>query len=85
MGASLPPKETTATTKERPNLLLEVKTKTNYGLKMMARKFRKYGQIERILMHLQKIMEMCSKDVEGMLKTFLDPHKTIERESIQLR
>ena len=29
-GAGIPPKETTATAKERPNLLVEVKTKTYY-------------------------------------------------------
>ena len=52
-GASFSPKETTATEKERPNLLMEVKNKTYYGLKTMARKFLKYGQVERTLMHIQ--------------------------------
>ena len=45
--------ETKPTTKEKPKLLVEVKAKTYYGLKAMARKFRKYGQVERNLMHLQ--------------------------------
>ena len=36
-----PPKETTETVKERPSLLVEVKTKTYYDLKTMARKFLK--------------------------------------------
>ena len=34
-------KETTATMKARKNLLVEVKAKTYYGLKTMARKFLK--------------------------------------------
>ena len=50
-GAGIPPKETTATAKERPNFLVEVKAKTPYGLKTIARKFLKYGQVKRILMH----------------------------------
>ena len=31
---------------------MEVKAKSYYDLKSMARKFRKYGQVERILMYL---------------------------------
>ena len=31
---------------------MEMKAKTYYGLKMIVRKFRKYGQVERILRHL---------------------------------
>ena len=34
-GADIPPKETTATTKERPNFLVEVQAKVYYGLKTM--------------------------------------------------
>ena len=48
-----PPKETTATAKERLDFLVEVQEKVYYGLKMMARKFRKYGQVESIAVHLQ--------------------------------
>ena len=49
--AGIPPKETTA--KERPNFLVEMQTKVYYGLKTMARKFRKYGQVESIAVHLK--------------------------------
>ena len=48
-----PPKETTATMKESPNLLEKVKAKMYCGLKIMANKFRKYGQIENIGIHLE--------------------------------
>ena len=48
-----PPKETTTTAKERPNFLVEVQAKVYYGLKTMIRKFRKYGQVENIAVHLQ--------------------------------
>ena len=37
-----PPKGDPAITKERPNFLLKRQAKVYYGLKMMARKFRKY-------------------------------------------
>ena len=50
-GAGIPPKETKITAKKRPNLLVEVKAKVYYGFKMMARKFFKYGQVKRTLMH----------------------------------
>ena len=39
--------------KENANHLIQVKAKTYYGLKTMARKFLKNGQVESILMHLQ--------------------------------
>ena len=42
--------------KERSNLLVEVKANAYYGLKKMARKFRKYRQVERIVMHLQNAL-----------------------------
>ena len=32
---------------------MEVKTETYYGLKTMARKCLKYGQVEKILMYLE--------------------------------
>ena len=54
-GASIPLKETTATTKERPNFLVEVQAKVYYGLKMMARKFRKYGLVKSIEVHQQNV------------------------------
>ena len=53
LGPVSPQKETTATTKERPNLLVEVQAKFYYGLKTMARKFKKYGYEENIGVHLQ--------------------------------
>ena len=48
-----PKKETTATIKERPNLLVKVQTKMYYGLKTITMKYRKYGQVEYIVVHLQ--------------------------------
>ena len=42
-------KKTTATAKESLNLLMEV------NVKMMGRKFLKYGLVESILMHMQNI------------------------------
>ena len=51
--AGIPIKETTATVKEKSNLPVEVKAKTYYDLKLMARKSLKYGQVESILIHLQ--------------------------------
>ena len=47
-GVGILPKETTATAKEWPNFLVEVQAKLYYGLKTMARKFRKYEQVESI-------------------------------------
>ena len=32
---------------------MEVKAKMYYDLKMMTKKFRKYGQVENIVVHLQ--------------------------------
>ena len=52
-GAGVPPKETTVTAKEMPNFLVEVQVKVYYGLKMMARKFIKYGQVDSIAVHLK--------------------------------
>ena len=54
-------KETTETTKESPNLLVEVQAKMYYSLKTMARKFRKYGQVENIMIHLQNTPTHCLK------------------------
>ena len=48
-----PQKEATATKKEWTNLLMEVQAKLYYGLKAMASKFRKYGQLENITVHLK--------------------------------
>ena len=45
---SFPQKETTATAKERSNLLVEVKAKIYCSLITMTRKFLKYGQEKRI-------------------------------------
>ena len=42
-GASISTKKTTATAKIRLTILVEVQAKVYYGLKTMARKFRKYG------------------------------------------
>ena len=67
-------KETTTTTKERPNLQVEVKAKKYYGLKTMARKFRKYGQVKRILMHLQNapIYYAKYKNEESEVKAMME-------------
>ena len=46
-------KETTATTKEGPIFLVEVQAKLYYGLKTMERKFRKYVQVENIVVYLE--------------------------------
>ena len=40
---------------------MEVKAKAYYGLKTMARKFLKKGQVERILMHLQNVLIYYAK------------------------
>ena len=53
MGLASPSKETTTTTKVRPNFLVEVKIKTYYGLRTMSKKYKKCRQLERIIMHLQ--------------------------------
>ena len=53
MGPVSPQKESTTTTKEDPSLLVEVQAKLYYSLKLMARIFRKYGQVENIAIHLQ--------------------------------
>ena len=50
-----------AGTEARLNLLLEVKAKTYFGMKTMTRKFRKYGQIERIVVHLKNATIFCAK------------------------
>ena len=52
-GAGIPPKQTTATAKEKPNFPVEVQAKIYYSLKMMARKFRKYELVGSIAVHLQ--------------------------------
>ena len=39
-------KETTATRKERENLLLEMKAKAYYGFKTMTRKLKRYVQVK---------------------------------------
>ena len=59
-----PLKEIIATVKERPNLLVKVKTKTYYGLKSMAIKFFKiwtgekhfdtHAKLTNVLCQLQK-------------------------------
>ena len=56
MGLASPPqRETLATAKERLNFLVEVQAKVYYGLKTMARKFRKYGQVESIRQYITLI------------------------------
>ena len=50
-GASILPKEITATEKVRPKLLFEVMAKTYYGLRTMAKNKKKFGQVESIVMH----------------------------------
>ena len=49
-----PQKETTATTKERPNFLVKVQAKVFYGLKTMAKKFRKYSKIRQYIILITK-------------------------------
>ena len=44
-----------ATAKEMTNFLVDLQAKVYYGLKTMARKFWKYGQVESIAVHLKNI------------------------------
>ena len=60
LGLVPPQKMTTATTKEGPSLLVKVQAKLYYSLKTMARKFRKYGQVQntcKIRQHTKLSME----------------------------
>ena len=57
MGSVSPQKEIiTATAKERPNLLMEVKAESYYGLRTTAKKFKKFSQVENICRRHQNIM-----------------------------
>ena len=46
----IPPKETTATARQR-NLLVEVKTDIFYGLRTIAKKVKKYGQVKNLALN----------------------------------
>ena len=61
---------TISTTKERPSLLVEVQAKFYYGLKTMARKFRKYGQGESVAVQLQNnVYYVNYKKADGVNST----------------
>ena len=79
-GANITTKEATATVKERPNLLVEEKAKTYFGLKVMAKKFFfKYGQVESIAMHLQNatLYHAKYKSEENEVKALIDLEKEV--------
>ena len=48
----MPPKETTATARQR-DLLVEVKTNAFYGLRTIAKKVKKYRQVKNLVLHQQ--------------------------------
>ena len=52
IGVGIPPKETTATTKQK-DLLVEVKTNTFYGLRKITKKVKKFGQVKIQALHQQ--------------------------------
>ena len=50
--------KTTSNSKERPNLLVEVMSKTYCKLRTMAKKFKKFGQVESIVMNLKNTLNI---------------------------